>query len=288
MQSNGPAVKKESTAKLRFFKNPVSVIALIVFLVILFACILAPVICKYGYAEMDVQSRFLRPCREHIFGCDYTGRDNFTRVLYGGRNTLRIAAVATVLSAAGGLALGVISGMVGGTTDMIIMRVMEILSSVPSLLLVILAECLMGWGKGNFMYAMALSALPSVVRLIRASVSQVMSKSYIEASRALGVKGTRLVFRHILPNILPSVFVHLTGTFAEQILLCSIMGYVGVGINAPQAEWGLIIFEGYASLRTAPFTVVIPAACIAICVLSVNLVGNGLRDAVDGGDRSDG
>ena len=288
MRSSGSATKKEASARLRFFKNPVSVAALIVFAVILFCCVFAPVVSRYGYAEMRVSERFLKPCSDHIFGCDYAGRDTFARVLYGGRNTLKIAAVATVLAALGGMTLGIISGICGGTTDMLIMRAMEILSAVPSLLLVILAECLMGWGKGNFMYAMALSALPSVVRLIRASVSQVMSKSYIEASRALGVKGLRLVFKHILPNILPSVFVHLTGTFAEQILLCSIMGYVGVGINPPQAEWGLIIFGGYASLTTAPHAVLLPAAVIAVCVLSVNLIGNGLRDAVDGGDRSDG
>jgi len=272
----------------RFFKNKIAMLALILFAILLLSCILAPLLCKYSYSAMDVKNRYLRPCREHLLGCDYAGRDLFSRILYGGRTTLYIAFTATLLSAILGLTLGIFSGYKGGKFDLYIMRLMEVLSSVPTLLLVILVECLLGWGKGNFRYALALSGMPPLVRLIRASTSQIMNKSYIEAAKALGVKGFGLVKRHILPNILPNMLVHITGTFAEQLLSCTIMGYVGVGINPPRAEWGLLVYEGYASLRTAPFIAVIPACVIAFCVLSVNLIGNGLRDALDAGDKVDG
>jgi len=272
----------------RFTRDRAGMCALIVFCIILFACVFAPLVTSYSYDEMKVANRFLRPCREHIFGCDYCGRDLFSRVLYGGRMTLRIAASATALAGAFGLVIGTACGCIGGRFEMIVMRIMEVLSSVPSLLIVVLAECLMGWGRGNFMYALAIAALPPFVRLIRAGVSQIMGRTYIEAARALGVKGLRLVIRHILPNILPSVMVHLTGTFAEQILLCSVMGYLGIGVNPPKAEWGILVFEGYTNIRSSPFTALIPASVIALCVLSVNLIGNALRDSVDGGDRDDG
>ncbi len=271
----------------RFTKDPAGMAALAIFLVIVICCVAAPLVTSYAYDSMSVADRFMKPCREHIFGCDYCGRDLFSRILYGGRMTLRIAGTATVLACSAGLVVGIACGCIGGRFDLIVMRMMEVLSSVPSLLLVILAECLMGWGKGNFMYAMAVAALPSFVRLIRAGVSQIMGRSYIEAARALGVRGLGLVIRHILPNILPSMFVHLTGAFAEQILLCSVMGYLGIGVNPPKAEWGLLVYEGYTNIRKVPFTALIPAFVIALCVLSVNLIGNSLRDCLDGGEKDE-
>ncbi|MBR0139414.1 MAG: ABC transporter permease [Firmicutes bacterium] len=287
MEDKGARLSDNAAVR-RFLKNRGGMTALCVFLLITAACIFAPLICRYSYDTMNVSDRFMRPCPEHIFGCDYCGRDLFARVLYGGRMTLRIAATATAIGAGAGLVLGIASGYLGGGFDMVVMRVMEVLSAVPSLLLVVLAECLMGWGKGNFMYALAIAALPSFVRLVRVSVNQVMSRSYIEAAKALGAGGLRMVIKHIIPNILPSLFVHLTGIFAEQILLCSVMGYVGIGVNPPKAEWGLLVYEGYTNIRANTFTALIPAAVITLCVLSINLVGNALRDSLDGGERSDG
>lgn len=283
------AVKPESltsgspwrTAWRRFCGSRVSLAALIVLALICLCCALAPLVARWDPLAINTVARYASPSIAHPFGCDYLGRDLLSRVLYGGRTTLRIAFCATALAALSGSALGVLAGFCGGRTDLLLMRLAEVLSAVPSLLLVILIEGLMGWGGGNFLYAIAIAAAPSFLRLMRASVMNVMGREYIEAARALGVSPAGIIRWHVIHNVAAPMLIHLTGVLSESILTCTLMSYIGVGVTQPAPEWGNLVYDGYAAMRQYPHTALFPAAVIILCVLAVNLAGSGLRDALD-------
>ena len=268
----------------RFSRDPAAMAGLLLLLVVVCCCLCAPLLTPYGYADMDVSARLARSSAAHPFGTDYAGRDLLARVLYGGRTTLRIAGLSTALAALLGTSLGLLAGFRGGRADLLLMRFSEVLSAVPSLLLIILAEGLLGWGEGNFLYALALAALPSMLRLTRTSVLEIMGRDYVAAARALGVSGPGILRRHVLPNLLPSLLVHLTSGLGEAILTCSVMSFIGIGVNPPRPEWGNLVYEGYSTLRSYPHTALFPAAAVILCVLAVNLTGGGLRDALEGGE----
>ena len=268
--------------RLRYFLHqPLYAGALIVFIVIAGACLLAPVLAKENYNAVDVFNGLQGPSAEHIFGTDKLGRDLFSRTLYAARVTLGYSLTATVIALVLGLVLGVVSGYFGGAADNVIMRITEVLSSIPYFLLVIAFEIMLGFGKGNFRYAMGIAAAPAIIHLVRAETLNVMGSEYIEAARALGFSDLSIILRHVLNNIMNSLVLHITGTYADAMLTCSILGYLGIGFVPPQADLGTLVSGGYGELRVNPHLVLIPCAVIMLSVLSVNLIGNGIRDALE-------
>jgi len=267
-------------------KNKIAVISLVVFVVICLACAMAPYLTKWEYSAISVPDRNALPSFKHIFGTDYLGRDSFSRMLYGGRLTLRITFVSTLLAAAVGSILGLAAGYFGRKADFIISPVLDMLGSIPVILLAIVTESVFGWGKGYFVYAIAVAAVPKFARIVRASVMDIMGREYIEAARALAVSHVGVIFRHVVHNVAPAFIVRFTSLTAEALLTCTIMGYLGIGINPPTPEWGAIVLIAKSYMRVAPYVMFIPCAVIAITVISLSLFGDGLRDALDPNETS--
>lgn len=277
--------KIHSTPLHRFLSNKLAVVSLLLLSIIVIVCLLAPVLSPYDHNEIHMDNRNQSFSREHLLGTDNLGRDIFSRMLFGGRNTLRIAFTALLVGATGGTVIGVISGFCGGYVDGVIMRIIDGISAIPTVLLVIAVEYALGWGQGKYMYAIGIALLPPFTKVIRASVLRIMSSEYIEAARALGVNSFTIVIRHVLRNIATPLLIQLSSAAAEAFIMCTIIGYIGIGITPPEPEWGSLA-SGYSAGRSSSSG---PAgmACLAIvlCALALNLLGNGLRDAFDTGRK---
>ena len=271
----------------RFLHNPVAVISCVVLIIIIIACVSAPLLTPYTYSEMNIDERYAPFSKEHIFGTDGLGRDLFARVLYGGQVTLNITFTALLTAAAAGTVLGIATGVFGGTFDNIVLRIMDGLSAIPTLFLAVMVESALGFGVGNYKYAIALSLIPPFVRLLRPMVISILSSEYVEAARALGVGKIEIIARHVIPNITAPVLIHFSNTAAEALLTCTILSYVGIGVNPPMPEWGELVAYGYNYIRSQSNVSLIPCFVVAITALAMNLLGNGLRDALDpdAGDR---
>jgi len=265
----------------RFSRNRIAVICLVLFLIICISCALAPYVTKYDYSSIDSQNTLAKPSLTHLLGTDNLGRDFFSRLLYGGRMTLRITFTATVIALLIGSVIGLAAGYFGGRADLIISPVLDILAAVPVILLALVFEAMLGWGNGNFMYAIAIAAIPQFARLVRISVMNIMGSEYIEASRALGVGHLGVIFRHIGHNVAPALIVRFTSALAEAMLTCTVLGYLGIGINPPTPEWGNIVYLSKNFMRLAPQLMILPCAVISLTVITISLLGDGLRDAMD-------
>ena len=266
---------------MRFRKNKVAVAGLFVFVIICVSCLFAPILTKWSYSYISFDSVLSKPNSVHILGTDSLGRDLFSRILYGGRITLRIALGSTGIAAIIGSVIGIQAGYFGESYDFCISGFMDIIASIPVFLLVIVFEAALGWGKGNFMYAMAIAAIPQFARLVRASVISIMGCEYIEAARALGIGHVFIIYRHVLKNIAPQLLIRLTTGAIDALLLCTIMGYLGIGISPPKPEWGYLAFSGKAQIRNHPYLVIFPCLTIALCVVSLSFFSDGLRDSLD-------
>lgn len=265
----------------RLCKNRIAVVSLVIFSLICISCIAAPFLTNWEYDDINMDSLHEGPSWEHPFGTDILGRDLLSRILYGGRATLRISFTAVAVSVIAGGIVGIACGFFGGVFDIIVMRVVDAVAAIPTIIMAIVVECALGFGVGNYMYAMAIALIPPFVRLIRTSVMTVMSSEYIEAAHALGVGNFKIILRHVIPNVTAPVLIHISNTAAESILMCTIIGYIGIGIFPPKPEWGALVAYGYNSLRAYPHIALVPCIAVMLCVLSLNLLGNGLRDALD-------
>ena len=278
MKSTKSQSPLKRTAK-RFASNKMALLCLAVFLFLFLSCMFAPLLTHYDPAAMSFHELSQRPNSVHLLGTDHTGRDLYSRLLYGGRTTFRICFIAVVLSSLG-LVFGLAAGYYGGRTDQIISRVNDALASIPTFLLAIFVEITMPSGRGNYQYAIALALMPPLVRLSRNLVMNIMGSEYIEAARALGVTNAKIIAGHVLRNISGPVIVQIFSNLSEAILTCTIMGYLGLGIMSPRVEWGSVVKDAFPYILSNPIQITIPCLVVFICVLSLNVVGSGLRDAV--------
>jgi len=265
----------------RLRKNKAAVVSLFIFCFICLACVFAPYLAASPYYQMFEGRRLETPSPDFIFGTDSFGRDMFSRILYGGRVTLRIAFISSVLGAVAGSVIGLLAGYFGRLADTVLSQVLDILATIPVYLLVIATEIAFGWGHGYFMYAMAVAMVPQFARLVRASVMDIMGCEYIEAARALGVSHFGIIFRHVLHNIASSLIIRFAGGFAEALLTCAVLGYLGIGYGSPHPEWGSLAGYGKTYFRAYPHLIIIPCMAITISVITINLFSDGLRDALD-------
>ena len=265
----------------RLLKDKTALTGLAVFAVICLACVFAPVLTKWDYKEINVRRLLENPSVEHILGTDNLGRDVYSRLLYGGRITLRITLISTVLAAAAGCIIGLVAGYSGGRVDILISSVLDTLTAIPMILLAIVFEIVFGWGEGNFMYAIAVAALPQFAHLVRACVMNIVKCEYIEAARALGVSRFSIMVRHVLHNIMSPLVIRFASGLADALLSCTIMGYLSIGMKPPIPEWGVLVFNAKSFLWKQPLLMVFPCAVIAITVISVSIFSDGLRDALD-------
>ena len=247
-----------------------------------FIAVFAPVLAPYDPDEIHPLDAFLKPFSEgHIFGTDQFGRDLLSRVIYGARVSLIVAAGGTLVGGVIGVLLGLIAGFMGGIVDSVIMRIMDGFLSFPFVLLSIILMTVLGQGLINVIIAIGIGNIPSFARVVRGEVHIVKNEEYCNACRVIGVSNTRLLFTHILPNAISPIIVYATLNVASAIISEAALSFLGLGIAAPTASWGSILREGKSSLTTAPFVATISGAFILITVLGFNLFGDGIRDVLD-------
>ncbi|MFP4643356.1 MAG: nickel transporter permease [Spirochaetales bacterium] len=231
--------------------------------------------------EQNVANRFAEPSAEHWFGTDNLGRDVYSRVIYGTRVTLYIAFTSVLAGAVIGVTLGIIAGYYGGWTDTIIMRIMDVLLAFPGILLALAIVSALGASLDNVIIAIAIFSIPTFARIVRGSTLSVKTLEYIEAIRALGARDTKIIFQHILPNVLSPIVIQATLYIATAILIASGLSFLGLGAQPPIPEWGLMLSGGRDFIWNAIHVSLFPGLAIVLAVLSFNLLGDGLRDALD-------
>ena len=262
-------------------ENKLAVASAALILLFILAAVFAPVLTPYNESEMDLLHRLAPPSWQHLFGTDEGGRDILTRMLFGSRISLLIGVVPTLLSMILGAGLGVAAGFYGGILDEVIMRVADIMLAFPSMLLAMVIMYTLGDGLINVFLTLALVNWASVARIIRSETLQLKKKEYVEAARCMGVRRLTVVLRHIIPNCIPTLIVLFTLNIPSSILTESSLSFLGLGIQPPNASWGLMVNAGRQYLYTAPWLSLVPSAAIMLIVLAFNFLGDGLRDVLD-------
>lgn len=262
-------------------RNKMAIFGLIILLLLLIMGILADFIAPYDYAKQDLANAFQHPNAKHLFGTDEFGRDIFSRIIYGARTSLLVGFVSVGIAVVAGGALGAVAGYYGKRIDNFIMRLMDVLLAIPQTLLAIAIVAALGTGLTNLMIAVGISAVPTYARIVRASVLTIREEEYIEAAKASGTTNVRIIVRHILPNCIAPVIVQVTLGMAGAILTAAGMSFIGLGIQPPNAEWGNMLSTGRDYIRGYSYMTMFPGLAIVITVLSLNLLGDGLRDALD-------
>jgi len=262
-------------------ENKLALISFIIILLFVLAAILAPVLTPYRFDEMDLANRLKAPSAEHLLGTDEGGRDVLTRMLYGSRVSLLVGVVPTLLSMLLGTVLGILAGYLGGWIDALLMRLADIMLAFPTMLLAMVIMYTLGDGLINIFLALTLVNWASVSRIVRAETLRLRESEYVEAARSIGVGSLRIMLRHILPNCIPSLIVLFTLNIPSAILAESSLSFLGLGIQAPDASWGLMVNNGRQFLYTAPWISLAPSAAIMVIVLAFNFLGDGLRDVLD-------
>lgn len=229
----------------------------------------------------NLANRFMTPCAEHPFGTDQLGRDILSRLIYGSRFSMSVGFVAVIIALSVGVVLGAIAGYYGGRVEDIIMRGTDIFASVPSMLMAICIVSALGANTINLMISVGITSVPSFVRITRASVLTVRNQEFVEAARAIGRSELAIIFVHVLPNGLSPVIVQTTMRIGSSIISASSLSFLGLGVPAPDPEWGTMLSDGRAYIRTAPHMTLFPGLAIMITVLAFNMLGDALRDALD-------
>jgi ABC-type dipeptide/oligopeptide/nickel transport system permease subunit len=265
----------------RLFRNKLAIIGMVILGLFVFCALFAPWIAPYDPIAQDVTRRREPPSWEHPFGLDEVGRDLLSRVIYGARVSLYVGVASVSLAIIAGTLIGAVSGYAGGWIDNLVMRIMDIMLAFPSLLLAIAIVAILGPGLLNMLYAIAFVSIPAYARIVRASVLAAKEMDYTLAARAIGCSSSRILFRHIMPNCLTPIIVQGTLGIATAILDAAGLSFLGLGAQPPTPEWGAMLGQGRGSVFTAPHVVIFPGLAIMLSVLGFNLLGDGLRDALD-------
>ncbi|MGE5580237.1 MAG: ABC transporter permease [Bacillota bacterium] len=265
----------------RFRKNRLAVAGLLILLLFILTAINASRLAPYSYSEQNLEERFLTPRKGHLLGTDNLGRDLLSRIIYGARISLVIGFSSIAISLLAGGVLGCLAGFYGGAIDTVIMRLMDMMLAVPSVLLAIVIAAVLGTGVFNLIMAIGIASIPSYSRIVRASILSIRGQEYVEAARLSGCSDLRLIVRHIIPNIMAPVIVQTTLSLGLAILNASSLSFLGLGVQAPMPEWGSMLAASRADMRNYPYLVIFPGLAIVLVVLALNMVGDGLRDALD-------
>jgi len=271
----------------RLKKRPAALVGLIVFCIFLILAVFGPWIAPYDYTAQDAALRLKPPSLSHPFGTDQFGRDILSRVIVGTRNIFLLGGIGTLAAALAGTAIGLASGYAGGWTDEAIMRLLDVLLSFPSLLLALVLLSTVGPSNINLVVVVAILYTPMLARVVRSMVLDLKSKEFVEAARVRGERRSYVLFREILPNSLPPLLVEASMRFSYSIFLVASLGFLGLGVQPPSPDWGLQINEARNFFSIAPWTLLFPAATIAVLVIATSLMSDGLRQVMlPGGGRT--
>ena len=262
-------------------KNRLALVGLGLIVLITFAVVFAGFIAPYGIDDQDLLARFKSPSKDHLFGTDNFGRDIFSRVLYGGRVSLAIGLFSAVFSMFVGIFLGSIAGFYAGRFDSVIMRFIDVVMAIPSMLLAISIVAALGPGMINVVIAVGIGMIPGYARIVRASIFSVKEQEYVEAARSIGANDMRIITRHILPNCLAPIIVNMTMSVARSILEAAALSFIGLGVQPPSPEWGAMLSAARPYIRDYWHVITFPGLAIMAIIFGLNLLGDGLRDALD-------
>lgn len=265
----------------RLRTNSTAMFGLIVLALLILLSVFAPVIAPYHYTEMDMLQLNAAPSLKHFFGTDSLGRDILSRLIYGGRYSIFLGISSSVLSMAAAIVLGSLAGYFGGWVDNVVLRICDVVQAIPGILLSIVISAVLGPGFFNTILALAIGGIPSGIRLTRAQILSVRSEEYLEAAASVNCSSMRIMFRHILPNILSPLIVGFTMGIGNTIMLASSLSFIGLGVQPPAPEWGAMLSAGRDFIRNYPWQIIFPGIFVFVTVLSINLFGDGLRDALD-------
>ncbi|MED1914939.1 ABC transporter permease [Bacillus thuringiensis] len=262
-------------------KNKLALVGFGIILFFIVVAVLAPWIAPYPYDEGQLVMKNKPPSEEHWFGTDYNGRDVFSRVIYGAQISLWVGTFSVIGSVLAGTLLGLLAGYYGRWIDTIISRLFDIMLAFPSILLAIAVVAILGPSLQNALIAIAIINIPTFGRLVRARVLSLKEEEFVMAARAIGMKNSRIIMQHILPNSLAPIIVTGTMGIATAIIEAAALGFLGLGAQAPEPEWGKMLADSRQYIQKAPWTVIFPGLSIMLTVLGFNLIGDGLRDALD-------
>jgi oligopeptide transport system permease protein len=283
-----PSISYWKDAMHRLRKNKVAVVCLCIILAIALLSIIVPMVSPYTISEQHYDHTdapmFTRDAEDghmHLFGTDTLGRDIFTRICSGGRVSLFIAITAVFINCIIGIIYGGVSGFFGGAVDNIMMRIIEIINGIPYLIIVILLMMVLEPGVMTMVVAYAVVGWTGMARLVRGQVMSLKQQDYITAARVMGAKPSRIILKHLIPNTLSVVIVNMTLAIPSVIFTEAFLSYIGLGVPVPKSSWGMMASDGSIVFQTYPSQMLIPAICISLTMLSFNLLGDGLRDALD-------
>jgi peptide/nickel transport system permease protein len=278
---NPPLISEFERFRRVFLGRKVVVFGLIIIVILILTAIFAPLLAPYDPYRVNLNAQLLQPNREHLLGTDDVGRDVLSRIIYGTRTSLLVGIVSVGIAASIGMTLGLLAGYFGGITNMVIMRLMDAMMSLPMILLALVIASILGGGLKNVMIALGIGLIPGYARLMCGQTLSIKENEYVIAGRAIGASNQRIMFRHILPNSFPPLMVMMTMMLGMAILSEAGLSFLGVGIQPPGAAWGSMVSEGYKYLMTNPILSFAPGIAIMLVVFAFNMIGDGLRDALD-------
>lgn len=274
-------------ARRRFVRNKAAVVSLVVLVLVTLACVVGPWVLPYAFDSADWDAMSLPPSlkNSHFWGTDDAGRDLLVRSLVGGRISLTVGLLATLASVTLGIAWGAVAGFMGGKVDALMMRVVDMMYAIPYLLIAILLVTILGRDFYLVVLTITVFSWMDMARVVRGQTLSLRSAEYVEAARATGVSTARIIFSHIVPNLLGVVVVYTTVTVPGVILTESVLSFLGLGIQEPMTSWGVLIEDGTKVMEVSPWLLLFPAALLSLTLYCFNFIGDGLRDALDPKDR---
>jgi ABC-type dipeptide/oligopeptide/nickel transport system permease subunit len=276
-----PVVSRKQRFARRALRNPSFIVGLAITVTFCLMALFGPLVAPHDPFQQHLEDKLMGPTVAHPLGYDELGRDMLSRLLYGAKYSLGLAFAVVALGLTIGLILGSLSGFYGGFLDTVIMRIMDAQLAFPGLLIAIAIVSVLGRGFGNLIIALSIGSVPSFTRLIRSSFLSLRESEFVTAAHAVGTPNGRIIGRHILPNCMAPILVQSTYMVASTILAASGLSFLGLGAQPPLPEWGVMLSRGRGYMRLAPHVVIVPGLVIAICILGLNLLGDGLRDILD-------
>lgn len=265
----------------RLFRSRIAVAGLVVLVILILVAIFAPQVATHDPTAQNLRMALKPPSAENLLGTDHNGRDIFSRMVYGSRVSLYIGLLVVTIRAGIGIPLGLVAGYFGGRIDNLIMRLTDIVIVFPGILLALAIMSIWGPGLNKVLLALAFTGWPEFARLVRGEVLALREREYVEAGRALGLSHMRIMGRHILPNVLPTLIVYSTISISAPIVSEAALSFLGLGIQPPEVSWGSMLADARSYIRVAPWFATLPGIAITITVVGFNLLGDGLRDALD-------
>ncbi|MBN1190701.1 MAG: ABC transporter permease [Dehalococcoidales bacterium] len=276
-----PRVSEWQYFKRVFFSRGLVIFGIIVFLLLIFTAIFAPLLAPYDPNKIDMKNTLLQPNSDHLLGTDPNGRDTLSRLIYGSRTALMVGFITTGIAAAAGIVLGLLAGYIGGIANIVIMRATDMLMAIPMIILALVVASVLGSGIKNVIIALSVATIPGYVRVLCGLALSIKENDYILAQRTIGSGNIRIMIKHILPNAIAPLIVMATMQLGTLILAEAGLSFLGIGITTPTAAWGSMVNEGYKYLLDNPVLSFAPGLTIMLVVFAFMIVGDGLRDALD-------